>query len=210
MRFVTVAALAAIAFASAPAPAAADDLARGEALYGFCKQCHGSAAQGNPLFLAPAIGGLSDWYVSAQLKNFKAGVRGTNPHDLGGLRMYPMSLALKDDADIEAVAAYVASLPSPNPTPIVEGGNAAKGATSWTTCAACHGPDGAGNQALNAPRLVGGSDWYLVEALQKYKAGIRGGNPKNQPAVMMRGMALSLADEQAIKDVVAHIMSMGN
>ena len=211
MRFVTAAALAALVFAMASGPARAEDpLARGEKIYGLCEQCHGPEAGGDTLSLAPSIAGLSTWYIDAQLKNFKKGVRGTHPDDRGGLRMYPMSLALKSDADIAAVAAYVSSLPRANPARIVEGGDPAKGATSYTTCAACHGADGTGKKELNAPSLIGGSDWYLVESLQKYKAGVRGGNTGNQQAVMMRGMALSLADEQAIKDVVAHIMTLGN
>lgn len=211
MRFVTAAALAALLFAATSGPARAEDpIVRGEKLYGLCTQCHGPEAAGSTLSLAPAIAGLNTWYIEAQLKNFKKGVRGTHPDDRGGLRMYPMSLALKSDADIAAVAAYVASLPRANPVRTVEGGDPAKGATSYTTCAACHGADGAGNEALKAPSLIGSSDWYLVQSLQKFKAGVRGGNTGNQQAVMMRGMALSLADEQAIKDVVAHIMSLGN
>jgi cytochrome c553 len=207
MRFVTAAALAAFVFSIAGPARAEDPLVRGEKLYGLCTQCHGPAGAGDSLSLAPAIAGLSSWYVERQIQNFKQGVRGTHPDDVGGLRMYPMSLALKDDADIAAVTAYVSSLPPANNARTLEG-DPAKGATSYVTCAACHGPDGKGNQALNAPSLVGSSDWYLVQALQKYKAGIRGGNTGNQNAIMMRGMALSLADEQAIKDVVAHIMTL--
>ena len=60
-----------------------------------------------------------------------------------------------------------------------------------------------------APRLRGASDWYLLSSLQKYKAGVRGGNPQNANAVLMRGMATQLADEQAMKDVIAHIETLG-
>jgi len=202
--FAIAAALA--VFALAPGSLAADD-GRGEELYGLCTQCHGAGGAGDPLALAPAIAGFEEWYVTAQLQAFKQGLRGTHPDDLGGLRMYPMSLALKTDEDIQAVAKYVAGLPTARPAKTIEG-DAAAGATYYATCAACHGADGAGNQAMNAPRLVGTSDWYLVEALRKYKAGIRGGNPANTNAVMMRGMALSLKDDQAIRDVVAHVLTL--
>lgn len=210
MRFVIPAALAALLLATLPVAAPAADLERGETLFTLCTQCHGSDGRGNPLALAPAIAGLEEWYVLAQLRNFKAGLRGTHPDDVGGLRMYPMSLSLKDDEEIQNVAAYVASLPRSMPEATVQGGDPARGAESWKTCASCHGPDGSGNKDLNAPQLTGTPDWYLVEALKKYKAGIRGSNTGNQQAVMMRGMAMSLADEQAIKDVVAHIMTLGN
>ena len=184
------------------------DEGRGEQLYRLCAQCHGPEGAGEALFLAPAIAGLAEWYVTAQLENFRSGVRGTHPDDVGGLRMHPMSLALRDESDLQAAAAYVASLPPARPERVLDGGNVTAGAELYKTCAACHGPDGAGNQATFSPRLSGTSDWYLLSSLQKYKAGIRGANPQNQNGIMMRGMAVQLADEQAIKDVVAHIMTL--
>lgn len=193
-----------------PLGAFAEDNRRGEVLFDLCTQCHGTAGEGMSLALAPAIAGLGEWYVEAQLKNFKSGLRGLHAEDTGGLRMYPMSLTLRNDEDIAAVASYVASLPRTNPAPELEGGDAAKGAAYYAPCGACHGADGAGNEQLNAPRIAGTSDWYLYEQLKKYKAGVRGGNPKNQNAVMMRGMAMSLADDQAMRDVVAYIMTLGN
>jgi cytochrome c oxidase subunit 2 len=193
-----------------PTGALAQDDRRGELLFGLCTQCHGTAGEGMSFALAPTIAGLGQWYIESQLKSFKAGLRGLHAEDVGGLRMYPMSLSLRNDEDIEAVAAYVASLPRANPPAELEGGDATKGAASYATCTACHGPDGAGNKDLNAPALAGGSDWYLYEQLKKFKAGVRGGNPQNQNAVMMRGMAMSLADDQAMRDVVAYIMTLGN
>lgn len=198
---------AALLLAALPLGAAAQDLARGEALYGLCTQCHGEMGEGDPLALAPSIAGLGEWYVAAQLGNFKNGLRGTHPDDVGGLRMYPMSLSIASEEDIDALAAYVSSLPTPDLEPTVEG-DATKGQQYYAPCAACHGAEGQGNQALNAPRLVGTSDWYLVESLEKFKAGIRGGNGASANAVMMRGMALSLADDQAVRDVVAHIQTL--
>ena len=198
-----------MAFAvAAPATAALADDARGEALFELCAQCHGSAGEGNQAALAPSIAGLDAWYVVAQLDKFRSGVRGTHPDDTGGLRMHPMSLALKSDADVQLVATYVASLPITDPETSLHAGDATRGEQLYTTCAACHGATGAGNEALKAPRLAGTSDWYLVSALEKYKAGIRGGNPKNSNAVMMRGMAAQLANDQAIQDVVAYIMTL--
>ena len=51
-------------------------------LFELCVQCHGSVGQGSQLALAPAIAGLSEWYVKAQLEKFKAGHRGLHPDDL--------------------------------------------------------------------------------------------------------------------------------
>ena len=151
---------------------------------------------------------MDQWYVEAQLKNFRSGARGLHPDDTGGLRMYQMSRALKQDDEIKDVSAYVASLPSTQPDPVVVGGDPAKGKALYALCQQCHGAAGEGNKVMNSPALVGTNDWYLVGELTEYKKGVRGGNPANPNAVMMRGMSNSLADDQAIKDVVAHIMTL--
>ena len=189
--------------------ASAEGSARGAELFGNCKQCHGEAGAGSHLSLAPAIAGLDVWYIESQLNLFRTGGRGGDPQDLPGLRMRPMSRSLHSEEDVKLVAEYVASLPAARPTPAVEGGDAQRGAVTYQQlCAQCHGADGAGNQALNAPRLRDTSDWYLVSALERYKAGIRGTNPKNPNGMLMRGMAMALADDQAIKDVVAYISTL--
>jgi cytochrome c oxidase subunit 2 len=188
--------------------AQADDLKRGEELYGLCLQCHGAAGEGDQAALAPAIAGMDQWYVVAQLKNFRSGARGLHPEDMGGMRMYPMSRALATDEDIQDVAIYVSSLPVTSPDQVIVGGDATNGAALYVLCQQCHGAAGEGNQVMNSPGLTGTSDWYLVDGLSKFKKGIRGANPANPNAVMMRGMSNTLADDQAIKDVVAHIMTL--
>jgi cytochrome c oxidase subunit 2 len=193
-----------LAFASA---SFAEDNARGKVLFDLCKQCHGPAGGGMTLSLAPAIAGMDEWYVDRQLKNFKSGIRGLHADDLGGLRMYPMSQWLKTDEDIAAVSNYVANLTRVSPAATIEGGDAAKGAAAYGLCATCHGKEGEGVQLMNGPPLRGVSDWYLKTTLEKFKAGTRGANSKNPNEMMMRGMAMSLADEQAIKNVIAHIMT---
>jgi cytochrome c oxidase subunit 2 len=191
-----------------PGPLAAEE--RGPELFQLCAQCHGPAGGGNHLFLAPAIAGLPEWYVSAQLHAFRAGLRGIHPDDVGGLRMYPMSLAIRSDEDLDTLAAYVSSLPRQRPEQVVEGGDPVKGEQYYQVCVACHGPQAKGNQSLNAPPLRGHSDWYLQSSLEKFKAGIRGGNPENANATLMRGMSNTLTDSQAVRDVVAYIMTLNS
>jgi cytochrome c553 len=200
------AALAALAVV-APSGVRAEANARGKELFQLCAQCHGPEGEGNQLALAPAIAGLGEWYIKAQLHNFKSGTRGIHPEDTGGLRMYPMSQTLKTDEDIQTMASYVASLPARRAAPTLEGGDATRGAKFYQVCTACHGPDGNGNQAIGSPRLTGQADWYLLSTLQKLKAGIRGSYPN---AVIMRGMAGTLPDEQAMRDVIAYIMTLSS
>ena len=146
--------------------------------------------------------------MEAQLKNFKGDIRGAHPDDLGGLRMMPMSKMLKSDEDIAAVAAYVASLSPADPEPVLDGGDATRGAGFYATCAACHGAKGEGVEAVKGPALVHNSDWYLYETLVKYKAGSRGNDSRDVNGALMRSMSNTLADDQAIRDVVAYIMTL--
>lgn len=180
----------------------------GHELYAACISCHGKDGYGQEKIAAPAIAGLPQWYVEAQLVKFRTGVRGAHPDDLEGLRMRPMSRQMMDDGEVKAVSAYVASMAAMKQPSTVQGGDAAAGAASYATCLACHGPDGKGNQALNAPPIAGQHDWYLVSQLNKFKKGIRGTNPKDVTGAQMRPMSMTLADDQAIKNVVAHISTL--
>lgn len=181
---------------------------RGQALFGACVSCHGASGAGNPEVGAPAIAGLPAWFVESQLLKFKSGTRGTHPDDEAGMRMRPLSLTLRNEADVKNVAAWVQSLPRVPGDHAVAGGDAARGKALFATCMACHGPDGGGNQALNAPPLAGADDWYLLAQLKKFKSGARGADPKDALGAQMRAMVNTLTDEQAMKDVVAHIASL--
>jgi cytochrome c553 len=184
-----------------------DEHARGEALYGGCVNCHMADGAGNAEALAPSIAGQSQWYVEAQLGKFRSGIRGTHPEDIGGMRMRPMTLPLRGEQDIKAVAKYVSSLPAVEHESTVLGGDAEKGKALYTTCQACHGADGKGNQALNAPSLAN-SDWYLIKQLKNFKGGVRGWKAGDTTGAQMAGMTASLVDEQAMKDVVAYIQTL--
>jgi cytochrome c oxidase subunit 2 len=181
---------------------------RGAEIFTLCSSCHGAQGAGNELYGAPAIAGMGQWYVEAQLRKFRSGWRGAPPDDVEGLRMRPMSRTHASDEDVKAVAAYVSELAPARPEPVLASGDLEKGKTLFITCATCHGADAAGNQQLNAPPLLHQDDWYLVRQLGKFKAGVRGSNPQDVPALQMRGMSMVLADEQAMRDVIAHIMTL--
>lgn len=191
-------------------PALAQDAERGEELWGLCTQCHGEFGGGNSAYLAPAIAGLPQWYGEREVNYFRDGVRGAHFDDIGGMRMRPMALSLRTEEDVAAVTAYLASLPRLDPAPELTGGDPAKGEQYYAVCATCHGQNGAGNQALNAPPLVGSSDWYLMTQLMNFKAGIRGADPRDPTGMQMRGMSYTLPDDQAILDVLAYIQTLTN
>ena len=182
---------------------------RGDALFANnCTPCHGNDGAGNPSIAAPAIAGLEEWYVKAQLDKFRSGARGTHFDDIEGMRMRPMSLTLKTDVDVQTVAAYVAAMPPAKVEATLQGGHADKGKVGYATCAACHGPDARGNKQLNAPGLKGAHDWYLLSQLKKFKSGTRGSNPADVTGAQMAPMAATLKSEQDMLDVIAHIQTL--
>ncbi len=182
----------------------AGDAAAGKALFAVCAACHGVQAEGNPALNAPKLSGQGDWYLKRQLQNFKNGARGTHEKDVFGKMMAPMAATLGDDAAIANVVAYIRTLPD-NPATTTVQKNAAHGQKLYVTCAACHGADGRGMQATNAPRLKGMSDWYLVTQLKNFQQGIRGAHPKDMYGPQMASMAAILTDDQATDDLVAYI-----
>jgi cytochrome c553 len=185
-----------------------DAVARGEQLFQGCATCHGPDGQGNHTIEVPGIAGMPEWYLKAELHKFRTGIRGAHPDDHAGLRMRPMSRMLKNDEEVADVSAYIAKLPdSPSPAR-VEGGDATAGQASFAVCTACHGQDGMGNETMHAPPIARLDDWYVVASLNKFKAGIRGANPADAEGAQMRPMAMTLPDEQAVKNVAAYIQTL--
>ena len=182
----------------------AGDAAAGKPLYAVCAACHGAQAEGNPALNAPKLSGQGDWYLKRQLQLFKSGARGTHEKDTFGKMMAPMAATLVDNAAINNVAAYIKTLPD-TPAAATVQGNAKNGHDPYVNCAACHGPDGRGIQATNAPRLKGMSDWYLVTQLNNFRQGIRGAHPKDIYGAQMALIANMLNDDQATADLVAYI-----
>ena len=185
----------------------ADGIARGEVLYQNCMQCHGEAGEGSDLVKAPQIAGLPTWYITGQVSHFQHGIRGAHADDVAGLKMRPMSRTLKSDADVAVVAEYVASLPHAKKSATVQG-DAAKGQSAFATCAACHGADGAGNEALKSPPIRQLEDWYIVVQLDKFKSGVRGYDASDAQGQQMAGIAKGLADKSAMNDLAAYIQTL--
>ena len=189
-------------------PGTANAAVRGKELFETCVPCHGESGQGNAQLGAPNIGGMPAWYIEAQLRMFRGGERGLNFYDTEGMRMRPMSLSLDSDQDVQLVARYVASLPKTQHAPTIKGDVEAGDHQFHAICAACHGQNAQGNQAIKAPRLAGVDDWYLARQLNKFKDGVRGTSPKDVQGRMMAPMAKTLANEAAVRNVVAYIATL--
>ncbi|CAH0177587.1 Cbb3-type cytochrome c oxidase subunit CcoP [Massilia sp. Bi118] len=134
----------------------------GERLFlNYCAQCHGSDARGNKGY--PNLTD-KDWLYGGEPSVIKETImKGRNG------QMPPMGAALGADSDVENVAHYVRSLSGLTADPV----KVAFGKPKFGACAACHGADAHGNQALGAPNLTdkvwlyGGSAETVMETIRK-------------------------------------------
>ena len=107
-----------------------------------CAQCHGSDARGGKGF--PNLTD-KDWLYGGTHEKIKETlVKGR----IGN--MPPMAAAVGSADDVRNVAHYVLSL-SNSPHDALR---ASLGKPKFVACAACHGPDGKGNQTIGAPNLT--------------------------------------------------------
>jgi cytochrome c oxidase cbb3-type subunit 3 len=127
----------------------------------YCAQCHGSDARGNKGF--PNLTD-NDWLHGGDPETIKTTIM-NGRHGV----MPPMGAAIGGEKDVENVAHYVLSLSDSAHDPI----KAAFGKEKFGACAACHGADGKGNQAIGSANLTdkiwlyGGSAETIMETIRK-------------------------------------------
>jgi cytochrome c oxidase cbb3-type subunit 3 len=133
-------------FAAMPADALAKEpqaMGIGERLFvNNCAQCHGSDARGSKGFPnltdSDWLGGTGPEYIQNTITGGRVGL------------MPAMAAAVGSAEDVKNVSHYVLSLSgSPHNNLAAQLGKA-----KFAVCAACHGADGKGNQALGAPNLT--------------------------------------------------------
>ena len=185
----------------------AADANAGQGLYALCTACHGQQGEGMQMLNAPKLAGQDPLYLIRQLQNYKAGLRGTAEGDIYGAQMVPFAATLADDAAIANVVAYIETLPDGDVERTISG-DAERGKGLYTTCAGCHGHEGEGIWALNAPRLQNMSDWDLARQIDNFNSGLRGAHPKDYYGDQMARMATIVRDEQANNDLIAYINSL--
>jgi cytochrome c553 len=71
---------------------------------------------------------------------------------------------------------------------------ASASAASFEYCTVCHGANGNGNIAIQAPKIAGIEPWYLKTQFAAFKAGWRGAHPDDAPGNEMRPVAAALSD----------------
>ena len=147
------------------AHAQADEARAKKIIGGSCFLCHGAEGE-SASEVFPRLAGQNAEYIAKQLENFKRGKRKSSA-------MAPMVAELSPD-DMAALGRFYGSRPphkeAPKDAPlaavgqyIYSQGNRFSGVPA---CASCHGPDGAGSNAL--PRLAGQHAAYLDNQLKQF------------------------------------------
>lgn len=177
--------------------------ADGQTVYATCAACHGPKGEGNAALKAPNIAGMDSTYVERQLKLFRRGGRGAN--DPIAAPMTAAAKAVGSEAELTAVAQYVATLSRQRSTASLQG-DLGNGRNYYNgLCSACHDSSGKGNASLQAPRLAGVDVLYLQRQYAAFKAGTRGAAVDDKLGKQMLKMAKALPDEKTEHDVFAYI-----
>ena len=138
--------------------------ARAEAL--FCAGCHGPAGRSaTPEW--PSLAGQRETYIAQQLTLFRARERTSQ-------EMAPIAAPLTDEDIADLSAYYAAQTPrppaaaqpdQPAAAELYRSGDAAR---SIQACAACHGPDGRGDESTVTPALRSQQPAYVRNQLEAY------------------------------------------
>ena len=166
-----------------------------------CSACHG--LDGNaPSAQFPKLAGQVSGFTALQLRNYRSGER-PNPVMAG----FAKSL---DDAQIEAVAAYYASVAPMKPETTADAALARKGEQIYQkgkagapACRYCHGANGDGLAPV-FPRLAGQHADFVYASLQPYK---KVDDFKNPYAWVMKAVVENWSDED-LKAVAAYVSGL--
>jgi cytochrome c553 len=164
--------------------------AAGKQVFASCASCHLADAGGRADGTIPRLAGQTATDLERRLRALLDG-----SVDLPV--MTPFARALTE-LEIHQVAAYLSSLPQPERVGVGSGRRIERGAAVYRSfCAGCHATDGIGQAALNAPRLCGQHEAYLLRRLHE----IAGTDPRavdpNMRAIIG---ALSPEDLSAVSD----------
>ena len=172
-----------------------------------CASCHGADGRGKQSVSAPAINGLPSWYVERQMRHFQEGIRGNHKSDTQGQTMMA-AVAGISTTDITALTELMGRLATRLPAKTLKGDLARGKDYHNNLCSACHGSDGGGNEALQAPPLNTLNDWYIVAQYEKFRAGIRGAHAQDLYGAQMLRFATAV-EAEVIPDI-AHFITQSN
>jgi cytochrome c553 len=196
-HFVLVAALAVapavLAQDARPDPFTGGSAQAGAGKAAVCGACHGPGGNStNPEW--PKLAGQHAAYTYHELVELKKGERKSPV-------MGPMATPLSDQDMRDLAAYFAAQQPTPGVAspdavavaqPLYRAGDARR---QLPACAACHGPQGAGNAAARYPRIGGQHAKYNALMLRGYRAQAGAANLDPEAAIMA-SIAARLTDAE--------------
>tara|TARA_B100001121_G_scaffold264505_1_gene245941 strand:- start:38 stop:508 length:471 start_codon:yes stop_codon:yes gene_type:complete len=149
----------------------------------------------------PKLAGLGEKYLYRQMSAIKAGDRAIP--EMTGL------LDSLSDQDLQDLAAYFNAqeriVSQANPDLIEQGAALYRGgnlATGVPACAACHNPQGKGNEPGGYPALGGQNAEYVMKQLKAYRDGTRA-TDANSSIMMDVASRLTDAEIEAVANYVS-------
>lgn len=151
-----------------------------------CATCHGSDAHG-----AKGFPNLSDndWLYGGSAESIQLSITNGRAGVMPNLALSPNNVTI--------MAYYVQGLAGMNATDHVN----EKGKEMFAVCAACHGPEGKGNQAVGAPNLTDGI-WLHGATIPEIEAILANGKQGNMPSFN------ELLSANEIKMLAAYVYSL--
>ncbi|MFP3977068.1 c-type cytochrome [uncultured Marinobacter sp.] len=181
----------------------AGDPEAGKQAAAACQACHGEGGAKPIMGAYPKLSGLGERYLFDQLVAIQEDSRSI-PEMTG-------QLTGKSKQDLQDLAAYFAQqemVVSQADPELVEkgaalyrGGNLASGVPA---CAACHNPQGKGNEPAGYPHIGGQNAEYLAKQLEAYRDGTRASGSN---AAIMMDVSARLTDAE-IKAVSSYISGL--
>lgn len=92
--------------------------------------------------------------------------------------------------------------------PAAHAADVAAGKANYALCVVCHGANGEGNAAMNAPLLAGLQAWYMKRQLEAFRKGWRGTADGDTCGMQMRPMALIVGGSTPEDDLIGYIASL--
>jgi len=90
----------------------------------------------------------------------------------------------------------------------VGSGDGVPGEELWVACGFCHGPQGQGGPALDAPPLAGMQDWYVKNQLAAFKNRWRGMHPDDVTGLQMSIVSGIARNQATIDNIAAYISAL--
>lgn len=114
LKSIKLAVAAGLALVFTAGPAAAQDLAAGQAAFEqfACASCHGADAKSSVLPTYPILAGQHADYLLHSLQAYRRGATGSTPVNARNNAVMTAMVQQLSDADMRNIAAWLASLPS--------------------------------------------------------------------------------------------------